>query len=230
MAGFSHVDGTVDFYTQISAVLRPTDYVLDFGAGRGEEQYDYVSYRRELSNLKGRCAHVDGCDVDDVVLENPFLDEAKVLSPGAPLPYPDERFDIVIAQWVFEHINDPKATARELLRVVKPRGLIAAVTPNKYGFIGLAARAVPNKHHIRALKAIQPDRKAADVFPTLYRMNSPSALRKAFGEGVDLYVSRRASEPSYHFGRPAVFRAAKWLEKHLPDILQPTLFVYIRKR
>lgn len=231
VGGFSHVDGTVAFYTQISAVLRPTDYVLDFGAGRGELlQDDDVDYRREISNLKGRCAHLDGCDVDDVVLENPFLDEAKVLTPGAPLPYPDERFDIVVARSVFEHIDDPVTTARELLRVVKPGGLIAAITPNYYGYIALGARAVPNKLHARALTAVQPDRKAQDVFPTRYRMNTPSALRNAFGEGVDLYVSRGASEPGYHFGRPAVFRAVKWLDKHLPNALQPTLFVYIRKQ
>lgn len=231
LGGFSHVDGTIAFYTQISAVLRPTDYVLDFGAGRGELlKDDDVDYRREISNLKGRCAHLDGCDLDDVVLQNPFLDDAKVLTPGAPLPYPDERFDIVIARSVFEHIDDPQTTARELLRVVKPGGLIAAVTPNKYGYIAWSATAVPNKLHVRALKAVQPERKSEDVFPTRYRMNTRSALRKAFGQGVDLYISRDASEPAYHFGRPTAFRAVKWLNKHLPNALQPSLFVYVRKR
>ena len=37
ISGFSHADGTVAFFTQIATVLRPTDQVLDFGAGRGEQ-------------------------------------------------------------------------------------------------------------------------------------------------------------------------------------------------
>src|SRR6476619_4882749 len=86
VAGFSHVDGTVVFFTQIAAVLRPTDYVLDFGAGRGEPIIDdKVDYRRYLSNLKGRCAHLEGCDIDKVVLDNPFLDHAEVICPEAQL-------------------------------------------------------------------------------------------------------------------------------------------------
>ena len=65
IGGFSHVDGTISFYTQIAAVLKPTDCVLDFGAGRGEPLLDDDnSYRRGLSNLQGRCAHVEGCDID----------------------------------------------------------------------------------------------------------------------------------------------------------------------
>jgi SAM-dependent methyltransferase len=231
LSNFSHVDGTVVFFTQIAAVLRPTDSVLDFGAGRGEPILDDdVDYRRGLSNLKGRCAHLAGCDVDEVVLENPFLDHAEVITPDAPLPYPDNRFDIVIARSVFEHVENADHIARELLRVVKPGGLIAAVTPNKYGYIAIGARLVPNRMHVRALKTVQPGRKAEDVFPTRYQMNTRSALRKAFGPDAETTVTYWSAEPAYHFGRPLVYRLIKWLNKHLPAALEPILFVYIRKR
>lgn len=230
VGGFSHVDGTVAFYTQISAVLRATDRVLDFGAGRGELlQDDEIEYRRRISNLKGRCARLDGCDVDEVVLQNPFLDHAKVVVPGRALPYADETFDIVIARSVFEHIDDPYGTAGELVRVVKSGGLIAAVTPNRYGYIALTASLVPNRLHVRALRAIQPERRAHDVFPTRYLMNTPRALHRAFGDEVDIFISRVESEPAYHFGRKAVFRFVKMVNKHLPDSLRPTMFVFIRK-
>jgi 2-polyprenyl-3-methyl-5-hydroxy-6-metoxy-1,4-benzoquinol methylase len=46
---------------------------------------------------------------------------------------------------VFEHIEDPEWLARELLRIVKPGGLIAAFTPNKFGYFAVAARMVPNR-------------------------------------------------------------------------------------
>jgi SAM-dependent methyltransferase len=230
IGGFSHVDGTISFYTQIAAVLKPTDRVLDFGAGRGEPLLDDEnSYRRGLSNLQGRCAHVEGCDVDPVVLTNPFLDHAEVIEPGKPLPYPDDNFDIVFARSVFEHIDDSEWLARELLRIVKPGGLIAASTPNKFGYFAVAARMVPNRLHAGALSKVQPGRKAEDVFPTRYRLNSAALLRKAFGERALVYVSYMSSEPGYHFGSPLVYRAVKWLNKHLPNSLQPVILVYIRK-
>jgi len=87
------------------------------------------------------------------------LDHAEIIRAGQPLPYRDEQFDLVVARSVFEHIEHPEFTAAELLRITKPAGLIGAVTPNKYGYIALAARLVPNNRHVTALAAIQPDRK-----------------------------------------------------------------------
>jgi SAM-dependent methyltransferase len=231
VGGFSHVDGTVAFFNQIASILRPTDVVLDFGAGRGELVVDDENeFRRNLSNLKGRCAHLEGCDVDEKVLQNQFLDHAEVVTPNVALPYPNDRFDIVISRYVFEHIDKPDHVARELLRVVKPGGLIAAVTPNKYGYIAIGATLLPNRVHVKALSSIQPWRKAEDVFPTRYRMNTATALRKLFGQGADVSVTCWSAEPAYHLGSPVVYATIKWMNKHLPAILQPTLHVYIRKR
>lgn len=230
ISGFSHIDGLVAFFSQIRAALRPNHRVLDFGAGRGESLWDdNVDYRRELCNLQGRCAHLEGCDVDKVVMDNPFLDHAEVVTAGEPLPYEDGSFDIVVSRAVFEHVSDANWVARELLRVVKAGGLIAAITPNKVGYIGLAARLVPTRFDIVALKKIQPTRKAEDVFPTRYLLNTPAALRRAFGHSADVFVVRASSEPAYHFGSQLLFGTMKWLTNYLPAWLQPTLFIYIRK-
>jgi SAM-dependent methyltransferase len=230
ISGFSHVDGTVAFYSQIAAVMKPDSQVLDFGAGRGEAPLqDTVDYRRNLMVFTGRCAHVEGCDVDEAVLRNPFLDHAEIVAPDKPLPYDDNRFDVVVSRAVFEHLDNPTFSAGELLRVTKPGGLIAAFTPNRWGYIATAARLVPNRMHRGALSTIQPDRLPEDVFPTRYRLNTPQAIRKAF-PGADVFISRTAPEPAYHFGSPIVYRVGRWVDKHLPDVLQPMLYVYIRKR
>jgi SAM-dependent methyltransferase len=178
---------------------------------------------------------VEGCDVDEAVLTNPFLDHAEVIVPGAPLPYPDNRFDIVIARAVLEHIDDPDRVAQELLRVAKPGGLIAAITPNKYGYFAIGARLVPNRLHARALERVQPDRfgkpvRGEDVFPTRYLMNTPGALRRAFGPNAEINVGYWSAEPAYHFGHPFIYRFVRWMNKHLPARLQPTLLVYVRKK
>jgi SAM-dependent methyltransferase len=231
VSGFSHADGTISFFNHLAAIVRPTDFVLDYGAGRGEPLLDdKVVYRRNIGNFKGRCQHLDGCDIDPVVLQNPFLDGAKVIRGGERLPYEDDRFDIVIARHVFEHIEDPVFAARELLRIVKPGGIIAATTPNKWGYIAISARLVPNSYHVKVLSRGQPDRKPEDVFPTQYKLNTPSDLRKAFGHGADIFIARKASEPGYHFGRPWLYRFFKTLSKHSPDSVLPVLDVYIKKR
>ncbi|WP_234880493.1 class I SAM-dependent methyltransferase [Mycolicibacterium phocaicum] len=231
VSGFSHADGMVTFYAQIASVLKPTDIVLDFGSGRGEPLLDdEVAFRRNLSNLQGRCARLDGCDIDDAVLEHPFLDAAKVIQVGAPLPYSDSQFDLIVARWVFEHIDDPLFTAHELIRILKPGGLIAAITPNKFGYLALSARSVPNKLHTRTLAAVQPGRKPQDVFPTRYKLNRRSTLQQTFGDSADVFVAYGSSEPAYHFGNPFLYRGVKWLDKHLPETFQPILFAYIRKK
>lgn len=230
VSGFSHVDGTVAFYTQIASVLTATDVVLDFGAGRGQQIIDDDNaYRRDLCNLKGRCARIDGCDVDDAVLRNAFLDHAEVVDPNAALPYVDNQFDIVISRYVFEHIEDVDHVARELLRVVKPGGLIAAVTPNKYGYIAFGATLLPNRMHVKLLNRVQPWRKSEDVFPTRYRMNTASVFRRLFGQHADVTVTYWSPEPAYHFGSRVVFAFIKWANKHLHEKLFPTLHVFIRK-
>lgn len=230
VSGFAHIDQQVTFFTQVAALLRRDDVVLDFGAGRGEWfEDDPVLYRRWLQNFRGRCAHVDGCDIDPVVLRNPTLDDAREVETGKPLPYEDNRFDLVISRYVFEHVDDPTWAASELLRVTKPGGWICAITPNKYGYVAMASRMIPNALHARMLRAIQPTRKERDVFPTVYRLNTPTALREYFGSGGEVYYYRDAAVPSYHFGKRPLFRLLMVLHRLLPKALGTGLFIFIRK-
>lgn len=230
VSGFAHIDQEVAFFTQVAALIRPDHVLLDFGAGRGEFFYDDpAAYRRSLQNFRGRVAHVDGCDVDPAVLTNPTLDAAQLFAPGEPLPYEDNRFDIVVSRYVFEHIQDPHWAARELLRVTKPGGWICAVTPNKWGYVALAARLVPNRVHQRLLRRIQPHRKDEDVFPTVYRLNRPRDVRRAFGSSAELFHYSTSAVPSYHFGSPLVFRLLLLLHRFLPPMLDLSLALFIRK-
>ncbi len=230
VSGFAHLDQEVAFFTQVAALLRPDDIVLDFGAGRGEFFFDEPSlYRCWLQNFRGRCAHVDGCDVDKAVFGNPTLDCSKMIEPGRPLPYEDCRFDLVVSRYVFEHLRDPEWAARELLRVTKPGGWICALTTNKFGYVALGARLTPNVLHARFLRGIQPHRKEVDVFPTTYHLNTATDVRRHFQPNAEVYHYRAAGVPSYHFGSVTILRLLLLLQRAIPAALYPGLALFIHK-
>ena len=230
VAGFSHIDGTVAFYSIIAAALEPSFHLLEFGAGRGEHiSDDPVVYRKSLSNFRGRVQRVVGADVDPVVASNPYVDQAVVLTPGAPLPFEDAAFDMIVSRYVFEHIDQAEETARELMRVLKPGGLLCAVTPNKWGYVAIGARLVPNRLHAKALTRVQPGRHQQDVFPTRYRMNSMGSLRRLFGKYGHVMIYRASGEPAYYLGRMLPYAAFLLLHKLLPRPLATAIQLFVRK-
>jgi SAM-dependent methyltransferase len=90
---------------------------------------------------------VIGVDPDPAVHENPSLDEALVAHPNAPLPLTDASTDMIVSYAVLEHVEDPPALAAEVCRVLRPGGWFCAWTPNKWGYVGIGARCVPNSLH-----------------------------------------------------------------------------------
>jgi SAM-dependent methyltransferase len=165
------------------------------------------------------------------VLKNSALAEAKVVAAGDPIPYPDESFDLVLADYVLEHVSEADApgVANEVLRVLRPGGWFAARTPNKWGMIGLGARAVPNRLHTRFLHRLQPGRKDEDVFPVEYHMNTRRQLRRLFPEPHELVVYGHTSEPTYFGHSTAAWRVAAFLGRLTPPPLEPTLMVFVQK-
>jgi len=231
VSGFAHIDQEVAFFTQVAALLSSEHRVLDFGAGRGEfVETDPSLYRRWLQNFRGRCAHVDGCDVDPAVMNNPTLDSAHVIRTGEPLPYDDGKFDLIISRYVFEHITDPEWASRELIRVLKPGGWICAMTPNRWGYVAFVSRLIPNRLHRAILSRVQPGRAPEDVFPTAYKLNRPAAVMRYFGHAADIFYYSTSGVPSYHFGSSVLFAIGCALHKLTPRTFDVGLRFFIRKR
>lgn len=230
--GYTRHDGFIEFYTRVNALLDAESRVLDFGAGRGLWASEPLpALHKRLRAFHERVAGVDGVDVDPVVLDNPTLASAQVIEPGRPLSFADGTFDLVLADHVLEHVaaEDAPQVASELLRVLRPGGWLAARTPNKWGVIGLGARAVPNDLHTRVLRRLQPARKAEDVFPVRYSMNTRRQLRALFGPPHELVLYGHASEPTYFGDAAAVWRVAQFVDRLTPPRLAPTLMIFVRK-
>ncbi|MBR2118628.1 MAG: class I SAM-dependent methyltransferase [Pseudomonadota bacterium] len=229
--GFDRYDGTMQFYHRVNALLMPDFTVVDFGAGRGVNHIeDQIKYRRELLKIKGKVRETIGVDVDNAVKTNPALDRSIVIT-GSEIPLPDNSVDLILSDFTFEHLGDPAAIARSFDRILKPGGWLCARTPNRFGYIALINRLLPDNAKSRILHGAQPDRKEEDVFPALYRMNTFSDLRKVFPESRYRHASYYwDASPSYYFGRRWVFSMFSILHGLTPDVLKTMLMIFIQKR
>lgn len=230
--GFSHVDGTINFYNRINALIEPHFTVLDLGAGRGQQIIDNpCAYRAELCKLQGKVAKIVGADVDDAVLENPCMDETVVFDPAEPLPFKAESFDLIYSDWVLEHVADPESFVADVERILKPGGWFCARTPNRIGITGVGANLVPNRMHVKLLGHLQKQRKEVDVFPTVYKLNSRGAIRRYFPASkwenhTYLYNPEPPYVQNYRLAMYAVFFA--W--RALPPAFSTVLNIFVRKK
>ena len=139
--------------------------VLDLGAGAGIV---------EPMNFRGQVARICGVDLDPRVTENPFLDEG-LISDATAIPYPNESFDLVFSDNVFEHLEDPDAVLAEVHRLLVDGGVLLFKTPNRRHYMPLIARLTPHWFHERINR--MRGRASEDTFPTHYRANTPEDIR-----------------------------------------------------
>lgn len=147
--------------------LKPEHILLDLGAGAGIVKQ---------MNFRGLAAKVCGYDPDPRVMENPYLDEAKI-GIGENIDWPDSTFDIVIADNVLEHIASPEIVFGQIFRVLKPGGRFFFKTPNRYHYVPLISRLTPHSFH--GFYNWLRGRATEDTFETYYRANRPADVAAA---------------------------------------------------
>jgi SAM-dependent methyltransferase len=225
---FTKLDGTIVFYSFVKSLYRENLRVLDFGAGRGAwfHKGDSVMKRR-LQDLREHGAHVVAVDVDRGVLENRVSHEQVLVQPGEPLPFPDGSFDLVVSDFVFEHIEDPTAVTAEIRRVTKPGGWICVRTVNRWGYVRFASALIPNRLHKKALRHIQPERLGLDIFPTEYKLNTVSSIRRHFPDSEVMFY-RTSGEPAYYLNNRIIYFLMLMVHKLLPDVLHTSIAFFIK--
>lgn len=104
--------------------LRDGDRVLDCGCGMGF----YLMAMGKLRNL--RLVGLDG-DVQRLSwAERERVPAALVSSDIHRLPFEDNSFDRVLMSEVLEHLDDDRLALRELMRILKPGGILALSVPH----------------------------------------------------------------------------------------------------
>jgi ubiquinone/menaquinone biosynthesis C-methylase UbiE len=102
--------------------IPPDAKVLDVGCGVGR-----------LSKLikQQRNADLTCLDFSEWALAQLQQEGFKTVCSALPnIPLPDNRFDIAVATEVFEHLDYPEKTIAQMVRVVKPGGIVMCSVPN----------------------------------------------------------------------------------------------------
>ncbi len=222
-------DGTVDFYLRVRAVACERPDVIDFGAGRGEWLEDPSDVRRGLRDIRDIASRIVGVDVDTAVRSNPYLDEAIVIDGHSAVPLPDQSADLVIADFVLEHLDHPSWMADESARLLRPGGWLCGRTPSRSGYIALASRLVPNGAHTTALSRLQPFRRSEDVFPTRYLINSIPQIEATFGRYFENKSFHFWANLDYGSHLPGANRLERLWKLVGAEKMAPFIYVFLRR-
>jgi SAM-dependent methyltransferase len=193
------LSGTIAFYNWVRQYLQPDAIVLNLGAGPPTND--------PVRCLKGEAARVIGADIDPCVLRNHELDDAVLVTVDGQLPFPDSNFDLVLSDFVFEHVAEPRRLLSEVRRVLKRGGSFFFRTPNRYHYVTAIALMTPHWFHsLVANKARGMTADAHEPWKTFYLLNSRRAIEKEAHEcGFEVIELRTyEAEPMYmQFSVPA---------------------------
>ena len=126
---------------------------------------------QDVRQLVGRARCLVGVEVDLPSLGRNETVSLRVAGDAAHLPFADERFDLVTANMVLEHLPNPVVQFREIARVLRPGGRFVFHTPNALGHPTLLARLSPEWLKAVGVRLIE-NRREEDRFPTHYRANT----------------------------------------------------------
>lgn len=194
--------------------------VLDAGCGNG----NFV-----IDELRSKIARAVGIDVNqEVTAKNICLDEI-VFGRLEKLPFADGEFDAVISLWVLEHISEPQKIFSEIVRVLKPGGFFAFVTPNKKSWLIMLRRLMNQKiadHLVDRLYG----RHEEDIFSVEYKVNSVSEIQ-ALANTVGLKVERLSEnpDPTYTSFGPMSYRVSSSMSRLPFSLFREHIIGILRK-
>ena len=128
---FQQADAYETFMGRYSRSLAP-EFAKAAGVAEGQRVLDVGCGTGALTAVLAELVGAD--QVAAVDPSEPFVEECQASVPGADvrvapaeaLPFEDGTFDRALSQLVFHFVQDPAASVREMARVTRPGGLLAA--------------------------------------------------------------------------------------------------------
>lgn len=114
--------------------------VVDVGCGSGR-------LKGFLGSLAASYVGVDALRYDSFPPDATFV-EADL--NRQPIPLPDAQADVTASVETIEHLENPRAFCRELVRITRPGGWVVVTTPNQRSVVSLGALLL--KEHFSAFR------------------------------------------------------------------------------
>ena len=175
---------------------KPGGRALDIGCGVGQV----------VQRIKDAGFEAHGVDISEPnIAEARKVSEHCVLNDGRKLPYEDGFFASAGALNVLEHVEEPEAFIRELVRVVEPGGKIVLSSPNFFRVFGFRdyhqrMRGIGNKW--RNWKRIREKRSQMRAAPDECRFDKMKPIvRDDFQPDDDAIVATNAVEMKFFLER-----------------------------
>ena len=187
------------FYAKYADTLKPPEEgarVLDVGCGVGQ--------------VVARLAEA-GYEAYGVDVSEPNIERAKKFCPrcqlydGRRLPFPEAHFSSVGALNVLEHVDEPEAFIKELVRVTRLGGRIVISSPNFFRVFGFRdyhprMRGIGNK--LRNWKRLQAKRRQMRDNPEGVRFDKMTPIvKEPFTPDDDAIVATNALEMEFFLKR-----------------------------
>jgi len=182
-------DGTTQFHVLIKSNIEANAIILEIGAGP----------TNKTTKLLASIGDVTGLDIDPEVKNNKYCKDT-IVYDGTHIPCEDNSFDVVVSNYVIEHVEYPLEICREIRRVLRPGGSFIFRTPNLWHYVSLGAKLTPHWfHELVANRLRNLDADSYEPYPTFHRMNSRRICRKYLTEtGFNIRILRTIeAEPSY---------------------------------
>lgn len=230
----SPLDGTLMFYNRVYSLCPSKAIVLDYGASAGDSLSLTTEAKRNLMLLKPYSITRIGVDVDVDIEKNQFLDRYFILDEknGFKIPLEDSSVDLVIADWVIEHLPNPIDSYNEIYRVLKNGGWFCARTANIYHYSYAIANLVKNTSFERKLlNASQGERY---TWPKAYKSNTSSILKKLLKKAhfEKIIILNHEPEPTYLMKNIILFIFGLFWQKFATFGILPkaNLLIYSQKK
>lgn len=105
--------------------------------------------------------------------------EARIAARGEAIPFESDAFDLVFAEYVFEHLEAPWQTLAEIDRVLADGGTFVVYVPNPRHYYARVADWTPHWFHELYLRVQGHSSTDLDVFPTAYEWGTLDDVRRA---------------------------------------------------
>ena len=131
------------YFESLDQSLRDGDRWLDLGCGRRLAP-DWMGKGKVIEHrLLSRAGEVVGVDPDTDALADNTLPIKTVHATASSIPEADHSFDLISANMVVEHLEDPVSALRESARLLKPGGRVVIHTPNAWYPVTRLAACIP---------------------------------------------------------------------------------------